>query len=542
MQWYGFAMELPAPDWISFEAEKTEGLDLLGLRAPVQRIGNQLFNGVTTVTPKVRYLSVLVWIVWRYSEARLPDSQKSFISFAEAQEAMIVLANRLKSRSILNLVGVTKADKLLDSGGKTLPLERLAQQVAYNIYVTTSRQLNLTHDESSAFAGLTRERGIELAKTFDELIGGTTYGKELARDPRKNRVARKQLEELAKRVFLDRIPRLERKILIDAIIPQKPEPGERDRVANYALLLWLTRAKHEAVQEKDVLAAASVLPRNLPACLVPVLNGWLEYTMRDMLAVTHEAVFEAVMRQIDIASAERGAPALAADIVAALLNETDEHNGILRQLGLLSARDSIDKLDFASLQQRIQRACADGVFVSGGLRRWRRGLVETNVYEIAMKAGATSAALLPVAWCLAAERIAPEMFKAAGENRRILTLGSLFQIGIEDVILPKLEEFSREGRTVREVMAELITRTVQQHLRVAWMRFSPPQGKDVSVLVADHDTWARNNGFHAGRTDSRLWVAISWLRQLGLIDDDELTTRGERILDRALTTLDRGLS
>ena len=59
-------MALPAPDWISFEAEKTEGLDLLGLRAPVQRIGNQLFNGVTTVTPKVRYLSVLVWIVWRY--------------------------------------------------------------------------------------------------------------------------------------------------------------------------------------------------------------------------------------------------------------------------------------------------------------------------------------------------------------------------------------------------------------------------------------------------------------------------------------------
>jgi len=84
----------------------------------VQRIGNQLFDGVTTVTPKVRYLSVLAWIVWRYSEARLPNSWKSFISFAEAQEAMVVMANRLKSRSIRNLVGVTKADKLLDSGGR----------------------------------------------------------------------------------------------------------------------------------------------------------------------------------------------------------------------------------------------------------------------------------------------------------------------------------------------------------------------------------------------------------------------------------------
>jgi hypothetical protein len=40
MMMVGLAMALPAPEWISFEAEKTEGSDLLGLRAPVQRIRN----------------------------------------------------------------------------------------------------------------------------------------------------------------------------------------------------------------------------------------------------------------------------------------------------------------------------------------------------------------------------------------------------------------------------------------------------------------------------------------------------------------------
>jgi hypothetical protein len=80
---------------------------LLGLRAPVQQIGNQRFDGVTTVTPKLRYLSVLTWIIWRYSQARLPDAWGPFERFIEAQEAMIVLANRLKSRDIGNLVGVT---------------------------------------------------------------------------------------------------------------------------------------------------------------------------------------------------------------------------------------------------------------------------------------------------------------------------------------------------------------------------------------------------------------------------------------------------
>jgi hypothetical protein len=90
-------MSQPVPEWVSFDAVKTTGLDLLGLRAPVQQISNELFNGVTTITPKLRYLSVISWILWRYSQARLPDKKSSFMEFAAAQEAVIVMANRLHS-------------------------------------------------------------------------------------------------------------------------------------------------------------------------------------------------------------------------------------------------------------------------------------------------------------------------------------------------------------------------------------------------------------------------------------------------------------
>ena len=86
-------MPQPIPDWVSFDADETEGLDLLGLRAPVQAIGNELFNGVTTVTPKLRYLSLISWIIWRYSQARLPDAWTPFEQFASAQEAAVVIAN-----------------------------------------------------------------------------------------------------------------------------------------------------------------------------------------------------------------------------------------------------------------------------------------------------------------------------------------------------------------------------------------------------------------------------------------------------------------
>jgi hypothetical protein len=85
------------------------------------------------------------------------------------------------------------------------------------------------------------------------------------------------------------------------------------------------------------------------------------------------------------------------------------------------------------------------------------------------------------------------------------------------VVLPKIEAFCHEKRSFLDVMAELVTRTVQQHVRVAWSRLATPQGKDVAVLIADLDTWARHNVFRAGRTDSRLWVAIGWLAQLGFV-------------------------
>jgi hypothetical protein len=119
----------------------------------------------------------------------------------------------------------------------------------------------------------------------------------------------------------------------------------------------------------------------------------------------------------------------------------------------------------------------------------------------------------------------------------MLAAGRVVQIGIADVVLPKIEEFIRLDRSLLEVMIELTMRSVQQHLNIAWKRFSAPQGKDVSVLVADMDTWSRNNKFQAGRTDSRLWVALDWLHQLHLTDETGLTKKGSKILNRSLNVL-----
>jgi hypothetical protein len=526
---------VPAPDWVSFQAEKTIGLDLLGLRAPVQRIGNDLLDGVTTVTPKVRYLSVLAWATWRFSRSGLPDSTSSFTSFLNAQEAMIVLSNREKSRSVVGLVGRDAADRLLDTGEAELPLERLAQQISYNLYLTASRQLNLTHEDYKTFSGLTQERGLELAKAFDEAIKGTRYGKSLSRDPTKSKITRREMKELSETVFLDDIPTRERDILLDAIIPTRPEPGELSRLANYALLLWLVR-QNGSVSEGSVFAAAEDLPEGLPKQLEGTLNGWLEYLTRDVLAVTHECVLAAILSQVDAAHAQRGSPPPAGGVIATLVADEEEHNDALRSIGLLKSRETVAEVSFATLRARIKRICSRDCTVSGGLRRWKEGLRETEIYETALRAGVGAVALLPAVWCLVTERIALEK-QGDTPMRRLLSLGGPYQIGIEDVVMPKIDELERRGATLKQAMAELALRTAQQHLRVAWTRFSPPNGKDVSVLIADSNTWARGNNFSAGRTDSRLSIAISWLRQLGLIDDRGVTSVGRSTLRKSLQQL-----
>jgi hypothetical protein len=529
-------MPQPIPDWVSFDADETEGLDLLGLRAPVQAIGNELFNGVTTVTPKLRYLSLISWIIWRYSQARLPDAWTPFEQFASAQEAAVVIANLMHDRSIINMVGANAGRTRLDENKKNLELSKLVQNIAFNIYVSSSRDLNITHQTESGFNGITKDRGLPLARAFDGVISKCSYGNHLSKNPKLDKIPRSDLEELSKVISFDRIPADEKTILIDALMPSSPEKEEWHRLETYALLLWLTGEKAAEVGEDDVFEAALEPPLAIPASLRPILDGWLKYIIRDVLAVTHEAVFESIMQQVDVQSAARGGPALAADVVASLLTDTEEYNEALREFDLLKKRESVEALTFKQLRQRVVAGCGGQESYSNGLKRWRGGLSEIDLYDAALESTIRSAVLLPVTWCLAAHRVSPV---TAETSKDILSIGGIFQIGLGDVVIPKVEEFEREDRNILDVMAALITRTAQQHLRVAWTRLAPPEGKDVSVLVADVETWSRNedHGFQAGRTDSRLRVAISWLRQLGLLDEDGLTSAGEHALKRCLTTL-----
>jgi len=114
-------------------------------------------------------------------------------------------------------------------------------------------------------------------------------------------------------------------------------------------------------------------------------------------------------------------------------------------------------------------------------------------------------------------------------------------MGLRDVVLPELERFHREDRSLREVAAELGFRTVQQHLQITWSRLQVDLRRDVALLTAEGNQWfSRGKGFGGGRTASRLQQALGWLTQLRLIDGGGITADGEMVLKRALAILAEG--
>ena len=104
-----------------------------------------------------------------------------------------------------------------------------------------------------------------LAKEFDKIIQRSSYGPRLAKKPRLDSILRSDLEGFSEDVFLEAIPRGERDILVDILLPGNPvDLAEKRRLSNYTLLLWLSNAKQEFAEEGDVFEAAQQLLPGLP--------------------------------------------------------------------------------------------------------------------------------------------------------------------------------------------------------------------------------------------------------------------------------------
>ena len=530
-----------APGWVDFAPNSVRGLDLLGLRLPVQAIGLSLLDAVTTVSPKVRYLSFRTFIAdaYRTAPGPPPDSNSAFMSFAVPAETAFALGNVLVEPEATNIVGSDEASKLLTAETGPITFKRLVDQPALNAYARPSEILGLVGTRDGA-PWIGKDLGLRLAQLLRDSWGSTALGRRLLRGETLEAANREDLKEFGEACSVNKPLDLERQLLIDAIIPAIPRRDAVERVRTCALLLYLswnrnTEGSSGLLTEAELMRAARQPRQAIPEVLRHSLDGWLIYQVRDCLAVVHEAVLGEVVSFLNSEGRSPGGR-LGSEVIEELLINGSVFSQLWTDLGFPGTLGSLRNIRIADLASMMAEACSDEVEELGGLRRWSGEFDEWRLIEACRGYGSGILLLLPLAWLLSERRVGRGV-REKGSLFEGLSLGGNFRMGMRQIVLPRLERIMDRNPTLDEVIGELVALTVTQHTQVAMSRLAQDPRRDVALLRMEGDRWIGLRDYTPGRAASRLHQAIDWLRQLKLISDSGLTEEGETILDRALNSL-----
>ncbi|HMN39703.1 MAG TPA: hypothetical protein PKE29_02590 [Phycisphaerales bacterium] len=519
----------PAPQQVVTPWADSRGQDLLGLRAPAERIAVKLMNGVTTISPLIRYLGFRSWVIHRYTDLRGPDDRNSFNAFAGKCEAALVLGHKLSGIPTLRMVGADRASEEL-TGSSNPSAKRLTKILAMDTYAGPSQDLGLALRRGSV-PSLSKERGVPLAQEANRILGRLSALMGLDVSTAEQPLDRQQAMDLAAAFPISTPAGAEREMLIDAICPVRPRAGEYARVAAYCYLLQLAAGAGATLLDEDLVFESVIAGGgpSLPPVLLDVADGWLRFLVRDSLVAVHERAVAQVLGLL----AEAPNRTAVADALTKQIEQLDP-GPTLATLGLagFGAGTPIRELCGA-----VDAACTN-VRAQGGLRRWTGGIDEMAIIAaLRDNPEVETIALLPVAWILA------DLRAGAGLSDAVLSIdaqsgSSIARLGLGEVLVPMVRAWRSSDEALGQVVAKLARRSIEQHLLIAWYRMQADPRRNVALLVSDGTTWTGESSLRPGRATSRLYQAISWLSQLGLVANEGITNDGRAVLARGLKSLE----
>ena len=373
-------------------------------------------------------------------------------------------------------------------------------------------------------------------------MGGTSLGQRLAQEVLPLLASSEELAEFGALLLVNAFPPLEKTLLLNAILPQHPvTPMDRRRLATYGAFLACAAGGQPQSDYRRILTEAVLRERALPEVLASILDGWVHYLVRDLLAVVHEFAFHTVLLALPRnLEKPNQAPEFQdpADVVRTTLRNA--HNAIeaaLKDLGLIEIGEAWDTLHFSTLDQRVQLLTSRSERIANGIRFWEGGLQEPDLIRVINQTETAAPALLLVAWLLAERRVGVGV-RAGNPAFQPLSHDGFWRLGLEHRVIPTLDTFRKKPITFGEAAADLTFATVEQHLHTAWGRLAN-NGNDVSVLLTDGNRWAYRKNFYPGQMDSRLSQVSNWAHQLGLLTPGGLTVEGEAAMQGILTTLEQ---
>lgn len=195
------------------------GLDHLGTQAPCISIYGYLIPGITNVTDRARYYSFYPWLIWAFEEEGISKTRTELISWFRKADCLFTMigvrhdevsdphhhgSNPHRSALIgVNAIGkgvreLTETNSLeimryatQDTGQARYFMNSLGGLGQY--YKGTLIDLGVLAQTETNFTGVTKDRGVKLAKAFDAAVNRKLFFETL----REGTVTASRLDELS---------------------------------------------------------------------------------------------------------------------------------------------------------------------------------------------------------------------------------------------------------------------------------------------------------------------------------------------------------
>ncbi|MDS0474358.1 hypothetical protein [Natrinema sp. 1APR25-10V2] len=311
------------PFWTEKVEESDIAQDPLAMTRVTNRLLGDLLPGITTITPRARYIAHHTWAVWDTEQREDPETRAEFFEEIYRRERVLMLASvqhrqssEDKPRNHTNIVGISTGTTVLDSDSDPIQLDfRFIRDRAGSYgqaYTGPMQTMGLTAaDEGDPYRTVTK-RGEELAEIYDDLMDSLDIREILTQDS----ISRETLRRIAPKLCLCSVctpDAPDRSPLRDIYIPQTIDPEwPRDKFCAQSLQLLLNLADHVddaaaftstafvnayyygTVDTPDGLQAITV-----PSHLASQAARWQALRAHDYFGYAAEAVLESWLAFLD---------------------------------------------------------------------------------------------------------------------------------------------------------------------------------------------------------------------------------------------------
>lgn len=319
-------MSIGDPLWTERVEKQSGAQDPLAMTRVTDRLLSDLFPGITTITPRARYVSHHAWSIWDAEQRSSPANATELYEEVYKRERVLMLASvqhalstEESNRNHNDIVGITTGDEILQGESDPIVLDfRFVGNPGGSYDEAYTGPINTmgvtTRTEGSQYRTLT-ERGERLAEAYDELIEQTAVRDVIE----SGTISRSQLKDLADKICLcevctDAAP--DRELLRDVYLrlESNEDVGVNDTLRTQSLQLLLAVADQVEAEQfssttfanacyyRTIKTNSGYQPISIPDHLSLHAARWKALRAHDYFGYAAEVVLESWLAFLEMQS------------------------------------------------------------------------------------------------------------------------------------------------------------------------------------------------------------------------------------------------